>query len=129
MPVTVLLADDHEVIRKAIRSLLTRDPEIEIAGEAISLTDTIRLTAELTPQVVVMDLHMGDENLVDPLEVQSRLAGTRVVAVSVWNEEETRILAERYGAAMLLDKVSLAKELIPAIRAVCEDSEREPEQY
>jgi two-component system response regulator DevR len=118
MPVTVLLADDHEVIRKAIRSLLTRDPEIEIVGEAISLTDTIRLTAELTPQVVVMDLHMGDENLVDPLEVQSRLAGTRVVAVSVWNDEETRILAERYGAAVLLDKVSLAKELIPAIRAV-----------
>ena len=119
MPVTVLLADDHEVIRKAIRGLLNGDPEIEIVGEAVSLAEALRLTGELKPQVVVLDLHMGDEKLVDPLEVQSRLAGTQVVAVSIWNDEETRILAESYGAVVLLDKVSLAKELIPTIRALC----------
>jgi DNA-binding NarL/FixJ family response regulator len=56
MPVKVLLADDSEMMRQAIRRLLTSEPEIEIVGEVSDLAETIQKARELEPHVVVVDL-------------------------------------------------------------------------
>jgi len=63
-----------------------------------------------------MDLHMPDENTITPEEVKSRLSRDfQVLGMSVWNDEETRELAENLGAAVLLDKMNLASTLVPTI--------------
>jgi two-component system, chemotaxis family, protein-glutamate methylesterase/glutaminase len=115
MPTKVLLAEDSDVVRRAVRQLLERDREVEVVGEATNFAETIQMLKELSPQVVVMDLHMSDETRFTPVQVKSCLKGSQIVAISIWNDEETKALADSYGAATLLDKVNLANDLIPAI--------------
>ena len=114
--ISVLVADDSEIMRKAIAGLLKRDPEIQLLGEAVSFRQIMELTKELHPHVVVMDLHMGDENNVTPSDVKSCLSDCQLVAISIWNDVETKSLARRFGAVELLDKTNLFAELIPAIK-------------
>jgi DNA-binding NarL/FixJ family response regulator len=117
MPITVLLADDSELVRRAIRRLLANHPEINLAGEATDFAQTIRLIQELQPQIVILDLHMSDGTHVTPSQFRSQLnlGKARLLAISVWNDEETQFLATSYGATQCLDKINLGTHLIPAI--------------
>jgi DNA-binding NarL/FixJ family response regulator len=118
MPIKVLLADDSDVIRRAIRRLLQEQSEIEVVGEATGLAQAIRMTNDLKPQVIIMDVHMRDEYTLKPMKVRSCLDGcsSRIVAISLWNDEETRELTKSIGAVALLDKAELHASLIPAIK-------------
>ena len=113
--ISVLLVDDSSLMRKAIADLLKTDPEIRLVAEAVNFGQTIELITKLHPRVVVIDLHMGDENKVEPSRVRSCLNGSRLLAIS-WNDDETKMLAKSLGAVALLDKLNLANELIPAIK-------------
>ena len=119
MPITVLLADDKEVVLSSIRLLLRLDPEIHIVGEAGNFRQAIQSATDLKPQIVVMDLHMPDESCMSPQEIKSQLErlGSRLIGMSFWNDENTQALAQSLGAVTLLDKMRLITELIPAIRA------------
>jgi two-component system, NarL family, response regulator NreC len=119
MPITVLVADDKEVVLSSIRLLLSSDPEIHIVGEVGSFQQTIQSALDLKPQVVVMDLHMPDDLSVSPQEIKSLLdtLGSRLIAMSFWNDQDTQALAQSLGAVILLDKMILVTELIPAIKA------------
>jgi chemotaxis response regulator CheB len=116
--IRVLLADDSDVVRRAISRLLEQDPEIELVGEAVDFTQTIQMTNELKPQVVVMDLHMKDDAELTPNDIKARLHHTpsRILAISIWNDEESKALAESIGAITLLDKMDLVTDLIPMIK-------------
>jgi chemotaxis response regulator CheB len=116
MIISVLLADDSEVMRKAIANLLKDDPEIQLLAESASLSQTMQFISSLHPQIVVMDIHMGEERNVTSLQVKSCLVGSPLLAISLWKDDETKALADRYGAVVLLDKSKLAYELIPAIK-------------
>ena len=59
---------------------------------------------------------MKDENSITPVQLKSGLMGSRLLAISIWNDDETKSLAKSIGADVLLDKSNLAAELIPAIR-------------
>jgi DNA-binding NarL/FixJ family response regulator len=116
-PITVLLADDTDAIRAAISRILAPDPGIQVIGEAANFTEAIRMAAELKPDVVVVDLHMPDENTFDPSFIKSQLllSAKHLLVVSIWIDEESKALANRYGAARFLEKSNLGTELIPAI--------------
>ena len=116
MKIGVLLVDDSEIVRKAIAGLLKGDPEIQVMAEASSLAQTTQLISDLRPKVVLMDIHLRDENNVTSSDVKSRLNGSSLVAISFWYDNETRALAYSYGAVEFLDKANLALELIPAIK-------------
>jgi DNA-binding NarL/FixJ family response regulator len=116
MTISVLLADDSELVRKAIMHLLEGDPEIQVLAEAESFSQTIQLSGHLHPHIVLLDLHMGDETGVTPSAIKSSFASSQLLAISFWNDDETRALADSYGAVALLDKTKLAFELIPAIK-------------
>lgn len=116
MKISVLLADDNEIMRKVIADLLKRDPEIQVVAECVSFAQTIQLAAKLHPQVIVLDVHLSDERTVTQAQLRSGLIGSRLLAISIWVDEETKYLAEAFGAATLLDKTKLATELIPAIK-------------
>jgi two-component system response regulator DevR len=116
MTISVLLADDSEIMRKAIANLLQGDPEIQLLTDTAGLSETMRLISSLRPQIVVMDLHMGDERNVTSSQFKSCLVGSQLLAISLWKDDETKALADSYGAVALLDKTKLAYELIPAIK-------------
>jgi DNA-binding NarL/FixJ family response regulator len=124
MTISVLLADDSEIMRKVIVDLLKSDPEIEVVAESVGFSQTIQLAAKLRPQVIVLDVHMSDERTVTRAQVKSGLIGSRLLAISVWHDDETKCLAETLGAATLLDKTKLTAELIPAIKDCANGTER-----
>jgi len=114
--IKVLLADDSEVVRRGIRQLLSTQAEVAIVGEAASFAPVIQLANDLAPHVVVLDLHMPDENNIPPQEVKSRLNhGSQLLAMSVWDDEDSKRIAANLGAAAFLDKMHLARTLIPTI--------------
>jgi DNA-binding response OmpR family regulator len=116
--IKILLVDDSELVRRAIRGLL-EDSGIEVAAEAADLSEAIRLTNELNPDVLVIDLRLKNDTF--PLsDVKRKLNGSqpRVVAMSFSNDDDARVLANDLGAHTLLDKTLLAEELIPTIRTL-----------
>jgi DNA-binding NarL/FixJ family response regulator len=117
MCIRVLLADDTRLMRKAIRSVLGHEPEIEVVAEAENFAESLSMTRKFRPRVVILDLHMPDRSNLTPMSVSEGLHAYRasVLAISVWHDEDTRALAQSYGASTLLDKMLLGKELIPAV--------------
>jgi DNA-binding NarL/FixJ family response regulator len=116
MSIKILVADDSEIVRRGIRRLLSAHTEIAIVGEAANFAETIQMASDLEPRVIVMDLHMPDESAITPQEVKSRLSHDfHVLGISVWNDEDTKELAENLGADVLLDKMNLASTLVPTI--------------
>jgi chemotaxis response regulator CheB len=117
--VTLLVADDADVIRKTLRSFLKEEPAIKLLGEASNFSEAISMTAALKPDVILLDLHMPDDRSFNPEFVKANLSGARVLAMSLSSdyesEEDTRLLAENLGAVRMLDKAKLCDELIPAI--------------
>ena len=127
MSIKVLLADDSELVRRGIRSLLRSQPEIELVGEAADFRQTIRMMKELKPQVIVLDLHMPDGTEATLLDVKSHLNhDSRVLPMSVSNDPETKALAKSLGTVPLLDKMQLGDKLIPTIMQLVLPKTRSP---
>lgn len=125
MCIKVLVADDNSIMCKALRTLLDGEPEIELVAEAKNFAESLSLTRTLKPDVVILDLHMPDSSYLTPMNVSEGLRAYQaaVLAISVWNDEDTRSLAQSYGAAALLDKMRLGQELIPAVMKLGSGSE------
>jgi chemotaxis response regulator CheB len=124
MKIGVLLADDSEIMRNAIVGILEDDPDVKLLAQASSFIQTMELVSTLRPQVVVMDLYMKDEKDVTPSQVKSSLRGSVLLAISLRNDDESKAIAESFGAVTLLDKVNLVTELIPAIKLYANDLHR-----
>ncbi|MDP9339958.1 MAG: response regulator [Acidobacteriota bacterium] len=121
MLIKLLLVDGSDVMRAAIRNLLETELNIEVIGVATSFAEGIALNAALKPDVLLMDLHMQDELEYPPELVKSQmLLHTKcIIAISLWNDDDAKALAESFGAQVLLDKNNLFSELIPAINKHC----------
>ena len=86
----------------------------------MSFSQTLYLAATLQPDVILLDLHMPDGDRFESAFVKVRLLSvrSRILAMSLWQDEETQTIAQGYGAVVLLDKGKLFDELIPAIQRV-----------
>jgi two-component system invasion response regulator UvrY len=116
MSIKVLLADDTDLMRHAIRKLIKEEPSIELVGEASNFGQAVQLIADFRPEVLLLDLHLAEKREFTPALVKSQLASVEnVLAVSFSNDAEAEALAESYGAKLLLDKMKLFNQLIPAI--------------
>lgn len=115
MCVRVFLADDAEIMRKAIRTLLSRCEDISVVGEASDFYETIRKTAKLHPDLIILDVSMPDKNRIAPSEVKSLLDGAKVLAITLGAEDVAKEVLDSVGAVKVLDKMNLADQLIPAI--------------
>lgn len=118
-PIRVLLAEDHALVRAGFRALLENLPDITVVGEASDGEQTLRLVAELQPDVVLMDIAMAGVN---GLEATGRIVQTwpdvRVVILSMHANEEYVWQALRAGARGYLLKDAGLSELELAVRAV-----------
>jgi DNA-binding NarL/FixJ family response regulator len=118
--ISVLLADDSELLRRAIKTVLKMEPRIEVVAESHDMAQTLRMAATLHPDVVLLDLNMPETQEIKSYQVRTELlaASRRVIAMSFSNDNAARELARQYGAGILLDKFNLTTELIPTLLAV-----------
>jgi DNA-binding NarL/FixJ family response regulator len=119
----VLLADDHEIVRAGLISLLGEEGTIQVVGEAANGREAINLAAELQPDVVVMDVSMplidGDEAT---RQIKRHLPNTRVVALSMFEDPDTAERMHAAGAEAYILKTAPAEDLLAVIRGKASDS-------
>jgi len=119
--IRVLLADDHGVVRKGLRFLLTQDPGVEIAGEAEDGREAVRLAGELQPAVVIMDIAMPLLNGIDAAaQISKSNPRTAVIMLSMYSDEEFLIRALTAGAKGYLLKDSAEADVLRAVHAVAQ---------
>ncbi|MBT9507523.1 response regulator transcription factor [Rhodoferax sp.] len=118
-PVRVLLADDHTLVRAGLRKLLESVPNIEVVGEAADGLAVLALASELRPQLVLMDIAMPGLNGLDAMaRLLAAAPGTRVLILSMYQNEEYVRQALRQGAAGYLLKDAAPTELDLALKTV-----------
>ncbi len=118
MAISVLLADDHQVVRQGIRMVLDLDPELEVVGEASNGEEALRQARRLRPDVVLMDLVMPVMDGVKATgEIRRELPDTEVVALTSVLEDASVTGAVRAGAIGYLLKITGGDELRRAIKA------------
>ena len=115
----VVLADDHPMFREGLRFTLGHEADLDVVGEAATGAEAMRLTAELDPDVVVMDLAMPE---LGGLEATRRLTGSgaraRVLVLTMSEDDESVFAALRAGAGGYLVKGADPDQVISAVRAV-----------
>jgi DNA-binding NarL/FixJ family response regulator len=120
VPLTVLVADDHAIVREGLVALLASQPNIEVVGTAADGRGTLREALRCAPQAVVMDIAMPDMNGIEATrELRDRLPDVRVVILSMHSSVEYVFHALEAGASAYLLKESAAQEIADAVRAVC----------
>jgi len=118
MPMRVLLADDHKIVRQGIRAILEREG-FEIVGEGTNGREAVDLAAQLTPEIVVLDLIMPLLNGMEAArEILQQRPGTRVVLLTMHTEEHQIVAALRAGIRGYVVKTQAAEDLVLAIREV-----------
>jgi two-component system, NarL family, response regulator NreC len=116
-PLTVVLADDHVVVRSGLRMLLESEPGIDVVAEAGDVAATTRAVEEYEPDVLVLDLHMPGESALPMIPaLGERSPGTRVVVLTAQRDPSFAGEAMRLGAAGYVPKEAAGKQLVRAIR-------------
>src|SRR5690606_37555243 len=117
--ITVLLADDHHLVRRGFRRLIEDDPDLEVVGEASSGDEAVTMAARLGPQVVVMDCAMpGTSGLVATRRILAERPDTAVLMLSMHAERTLVSQAMAAGARGYVLKNALDLDLASAIRRV-----------
>jgi DNA-binding NarL/FixJ family response regulator len=118
-PITVILADDHAIVREGFRGLLALEDDIEVIAEAKTGREAVRLVKELVPAVVVMDLAMPLLNGLEATQqILQALPATRVLILSAYGDDAYVDQAAELGVAGYLVKQASAAILPLAIREV-----------
>ncbi|MFE4331608.1 MULTISPECIES: response regulator [unclassified Streptomyces] len=119
-PVRILLCDDHAVVRAGLLALLGSEPDIEVVGEAGSGEEAVALAAKLTPDVVLMDLQLGEG--IDGVEATRRIAatGVHILVLTTYDTDADITRAIEAGATGYLLKAERPEELFAAIRSAAQ---------
>lgn len=119
--VTVLIVDDHEIVRRGIRTFLETEAGIEVLGEAQNGSDAVNLALELQPDVVLMDLLMPDMDGIEAIrELHSRRSGCQILVLTSFGSDDKIFPAIKAGALGYLLKDISPEELAKAIRQAAE---------
>jgi two-component system response regulator NreC len=117
--IKVVLADDHQIVRHGLRSLLSAEPDIEVVGEADNGRAVVRLVQELSPQVVIMDISMPDLNGIEATrQILSDFSGVKIIALSMHSDSLFVLNMFKAGASGYLLKDCALEELVKAVRTV-----------
>ncbi|WIX93261.1 response regulator transcription factor [Amycolatopsis sp. DG1A-15b] len=116
MTIRVVLADDQPLIRAGLCMVITDAPDIEVVGEAGSGTEAVRLTRELRPDVVVMDIRMPGMNGIEATRMIT--TESRVVILTTFDDDDNVYAALRAGASGFLVKDMALDDILTAVRVV-----------
>src|SRR6185436_5208754 len=116
---TLLIVDDHEVVREGLSAMLDRRPGFQVVAEAGTVAEAIEAAKRFQPDLVVMDVRLPDGSGVEACrEIRAELPDTRVVMLTSYPDEEAVIAAIIAGASGYLLKQVRARDLVAALEAV-----------
>src|ERR1700756_2455814 len=119
MPIRILIADDHEIFRRGLRSLLESHPEWEVCGEAIDGQEAVDRTRELIPDIVVLDIPMPRLNGLEAAQlIRSEAPRSKMVILSQHEPSLMRQAAFCAGASAYVTKSEVSRELMMAIETL-----------
>jgi DNA-binding NarL/FixJ family response regulator len=122
MGVKILLADDHQIMRDGLRSLIAKQSDMEVVAEAENGRTAIKLTRKLRPDVIVMDINMPDLNGIDASrQIVTEFPDTKIIVFSMYTDHQFVAGALKAGVSGYLQKDSAFEELERAIRSVISD--------
>ena len=117
--IKVVIADDHMIVRDGLRSLLERQPDMEVVAEADNGRTALKYVKELSPDVVIMDIGMSELNGIDATrQIVKMSPGVKVLALSMYSDKRFIKGMLKAGASGYMLKDSAFKELIDAIRMI-----------
>jgi DNA-binding NarL/FixJ family response regulator len=117
--VTLVLADDHPIVRKGLKALLEAETDLRVAGEASDGLEAINLVEKIKPDVLLLDIMMpGLSGLEVARQVTQKFPLTRIIIISMHSNEAYVLDALRHGASGYVLKDASMEELVEAIRRV-----------
>jgi DNA-binding NarL/FixJ family response regulator len=117
--IKIILADDHQIVRHGLRSLLAAEPDMEVVGEADNGRAVVRLVQEKSPQVVIMDISMPDLNGIEATrQIINESPGMKIIALSMHSDSLFVLNMFKAGASGYLLKDCALEELVKAVRTV-----------
>ncbi len=115
----ILIADDHAIVRQGLRQIVSGTEDMEVAAEAASGNEAIQLVRESEPDIVLLDISLGDRNGIDVLkQLRREFPRIRVLMLSMFREDQYAVRALKAGASGYLNKQSAPAELVSAITLV-----------
>ena len=128
-PISVLLVDDHPVVRWGLKGMLEQTTDFEVVGEASDGVEAVAMAERLGPDVVIMDVIMPRQDGIDACrKIMEKLPATRVLMLTVSAEKDAVIEAVAAGATGYLQKYTGGQELEDAVRAIAEDRLKIPDE-
>jgi two-component system, NarL family, response regulator DevR len=118
-PLTLVVVDDHEVVRQGLVALLGRRPEFHVVAEAGTAADAVTAARRFRPDLVVMDVRLPDGSGIEACrEIRAEMPDTRVVILTSYPDEDAVLSAIVAGASGYLLKQVRARDLVAALEAV-----------
>lgn len=118
-PLTLLVVDDHEVVRQGLVALLGRRPEFHVVAEAGTVAEAVDAARRFQPDVVIMDVRLPDGSGIEACrEIRAELPDTRVVMLTSYPDEDAVLSAIVAGASGYLLKQVRARDLVAALESV-----------
>jgi two-component system response regulator NreC len=118
-PIKVLLVDDHAIVRQGLKLLLTKEPGMEVVGEASDGDQAVTLCGQLSPDIVVMDIHLNNgDGILATTQILKNYPNAKVIVLSAETAPYIINKALQNGAAGYIIKQDAAEELIRAIHTV-----------
>jgi len=116
---TILLVDDHPLLRQALKDLLQKEDDFEIVGEASSGEEAVELTVQLLPNVVIMDISLPVLNGIEATrQIKAKCSQAKVLMLTVHDDDQHIIEALQAGASAYLLKSVFSDEIVRAIRTL-----------
>jgi DNA-binding NarL/FixJ family response regulator len=119
MPFRVLLVDDHKILRDGIKAILREEADFEVIAETDNGSDAVQIARKLVPDVIVMDIGLQGLNGVEATtEILRHAPDTRVIILSMYDDEHSVVSAIRSGARAFVLKKASDGDLVDALRTV-----------